>query len=250
VLAASPIETARLLLMSEQPERRVGRGLVDHMVAGYLLLEPAPPPEPAGRGPFPGSALVESFVNLDEGTRRNFRGGFSIELAGPVPLQELGVERMVPSDQVDQSRATVLHAIGEVFADRCRYVELDPDKRDWLGRPVPRVHVGWTAEDRRRAKDMRTACKALADELAIPGSRLIPLVDPLLPGAGHEAGTCAMGQGQDSVCDAWGRLRALQNVWIADASVMPTAGDRHPTLTLLAHALRAADAAAVRVGRA
>jgi choline dehydrogenase-like flavoprotein len=59
-----------------------------------------------------------------------------------------------------------------------------------------------------------------------------------------------MGQGQDSVCDAWGRLRALQNVWIADASVMPTAGDRHPTLTLLAHALRAADAAAVRVGRA
>jgi len=27
----------------------------------------------------------------------------------------------------------------------------------------------------------------------------------------------------------------------ADASVMPTAGDRHPTLTVLAHALRAAD---------
>jgi hypothetical protein len=35
-----------------------------------------------------------------------------------------------------------------------------------------------------------------------------------------------------------GRLRAINNIWVADASVFPSAGDRHPTLTVLAHALR------------
>jgi choline dehydrogenase-like flavoprotein len=56
----------------------------------------------------------------------------------------------------------------------------------------------------------------------------------------HEAGTCAMGAGADAPCDPWGRLRAIDNIWVADASVFPSAGDGHPTLTVLAHALRVA----------
>ena len=242
ILAASPIETTRILLTSEaDPQRSIGQGLVDHMVASYVLIEPAPPPSPEGRGPFPGSALVESFVNVDERSERPWRGGFSIELAGPVPLEELGIERMVASDQVERTSATVIHAIGEMFPDRRRFVDLDPDKKDYLGLAAARIHVGWTREDKQRAKDMRTACKQIADALAIPGSRLIPFVDPLLPGAGHEAGTCVMGRLESSPCDPVGRMRALGNVWIADGSVMPTAGDLHPTLTLLTHALRVAD---------
>jgi hypothetical protein len=43
------------------------------------------------------------------------------------------------------------------------------------------------------AADMRRACVGLADAIAVPGSKLIPFLDPLQPGAGHEAGTCAMG---------------------------------------------------------
>jgi choline dehydrogenase-like flavoprotein len=49
-----------------------------------------------------------------------------------------------------------------------------------------------------------------------------------------------MGRSNDAPCDPRGRLRAIDNVWIADASVFPSAGDRHPTLTILAHALRVA----------
>jgi len=246
VLAASPIETARILLLSGMRAREgVGAGLVDHMVASYVLIEPAVALSPARRGLFPGCALIESFVNAgDAASQRSYRGGFSIEVRGPMPLEELGIERMAPSDQVANTSATVIHAIGEVFPDACRRVELDPDRRDRLGRPLPRIVFDWTDEDKARATDMKTACKGVADSLAIKGSRLIPFVDPLQPGAGHEAGTTAMGQGKGSVCDRWGRLRAVQNVWVADASAMPTAGDRHPTLTLLAHAARVADAVA------
>ena len=246
VLAASPIETARILLESElgRGARGIGRNLADHMVASYVLLEPAPPPPEAGRGPFPGSALVESFVNDGCSAPRRYRGGFSIELAGPVPLETLGIERMVGSDELDRWGATLIHAIGETFPHLRRFVDLDRDTRDLLERPVPRVHLAWSREDRRMAAEMKQACIGLADELGIPGSRLVPFVDPLLPGAGHEAGTVAMGADHESPCDAWGGLRALDNVWVADASALPTPGDRHPTLTILAHATRAADATA------
>ena len=242
VLAASPIETTRILLESGlDGGGRVGEGLTDHMVASYVLVEPAPPPPAKGRGRFPGAALVESFVNVDEASARGYRGGFSVELVGPVPLEELGLERMVPSSELATTRATMLHALGEVFPDPCRRVSLDPTRRDALGRPAPRIAFGHTPEDRARAKDMKNACKSLADALAIPGSRLIPFVDPLQAGAGHEAGTAAMGLDEASVCEPHGRLRALDNLWLADASAMPTAGDRHPTLTLLVHARRVAD---------
>jgi choline dehydrogenase-like flavoprotein len=53
-----------------------------------------------------------------------------------------------------------------------------------------------------------------------------------------------MGNDESAVCDPTGRVRGLSNVWVADASVLRTAGDRHPTLTVLAHAQRAADALA------
>ena len=238
VLAASPIESARILLESELPDANIGRGFVDHLVASYLLIEPRPPSRGAGR--FPGSALVESFVNVDERSARDYRGGFSIELTGPVKLETFGVERMVPD--ADAWSATQIHALGESHPDPARWISIDRTRRDAFDRPIPVVHVGTSAEDQLLAADMKRACVAFADAIATPGSRLVAFLDPLQAGAGHEAGTCAMGSDEGSPCDRTGRVRALANVWVADASVMRTAGDRHPTLTILAHARCVADA--------
>jgi choline dehydrogenase-like flavoprotein len=244
VLAASPLETARILLSSDVDSRRwgIGRNLTDHMVASYVLLEPRPVMPPDGRGPFPGTGLIQNFVNLDEESRRPYRGGFSLELSGPTRLETLGIERMVASNETERWSATQIHAMGEVFPHEKRHVDLHPTMKDALGRPVPWVHVAWSDADREMADDMKKACISMADAVAVPGSRVIPFVDPLLNGAGHEAGTCLMGTDEATACDAHGRLRALDNVWVADASVMPSSGDRHPTLTVLAHAFRVADA--------
>jgi glucose dehydrogenase len=244
VLAASPFETARLLFTSASHLVGPRAQFVDHMVAGLVLVEPAPPPRLEGRGRFPGAALVESFVNNGPSSQRPYKGGFSIELNGPIPLDVLGLERVVASSEVDQHRATTIYAIGELFPNPHRFVELDRDCRDVLGRLVPRIHVHWTEDERTLASDMRQACRRLADEVAIPGSRVIALADPLLAGAGHEAGTFPLGVEGDAPTDLWGKLRALRNVWVADASALPTAGDRHPTLTLAAHALRASESVA------
>lgn len=242
VLAASPIETARILLESELPSAgSIGRGLVDHQVASYALIEPRPAPR-AHANPLAGATLVDPGVNFDARSARPYRGGFTLEVSGPVSLDALGLERMVSAGELEAHSATMVHAIGEIFPSRGRFVELDDARRDALGRRVPRVHFAWTREDERRAGDMRRACVALADELALPGSRLVPFTDPLDAGAGHEAGTCARAE----IVGGDGRLRALANIWIADASVMPTAGDRHPTLTLLANASRIAGSVARR----
>jgi choline dehydrogenase-like flavoprotein len=256
VLAASTIETTRILLASARAAAhpRIGRGLVDHVIVGFVLIEPRPAPSPEGRGVFPGAAVFDRFVNLgDRRTRRPYRGGFCLEVDGPHPLEliapeeqaRLGIDRFDPL----LHGFTLIHAIGETFPHPRRRVALDPSARDALGRAVPRLSFVWTDDDRAMAADMRHACLALADALAPPGSTLIPSLDSI---AGrllaHEAGTCAMGVDEDAACDPWGRLRALEGVWVADGAAMPTSGDRHPSLTLLAHAHRVAHDVARAVG--
>jgi choline dehydrogenase-like flavoprotein len=120
-------------------------------------------------------------------------------------------------------------------------ITLSRTRTDTLGRPIPIVHLATTATDRQRRSRMKATCVAFAEALAEPDAELFLLHDP--PASRylfHEAGTCAMGRSNDAPCDPRGRLRAIDNVWIADASVFPSAGDRHPTLTILAHALRVA----------
>ena len=86
---------------------------------------------------------------------------------------------------------------------------------------------------------MAAACVQVAEALAWLGAELVPDHDPQMWRTFfHEAGSCAMDRGVDSACNAWGRLRPLDNLWLADASVLPSAGDRNPTLTVLAHASR------------
>lgn len=88
---------------------------------------------------------------------------------------------------------------------------------------------------------MSKTCVAVAEAITSPGAELIRYRDPFSsPLLFHPSGTCAMGRGDELPCDPYGRLRSLENVWIADASVFPSAGDRHPTLTVLAHTLRMA----------
>lgn len=67
----------------------------------------------------------------------------------------------------------------------------------------------------------------------------------------HQCGTARMGADpQNSVVTPWGRCHDHPNLWIADASVLPTSAAVNPSLTIAAHALRVADALArVDAGR-
>jgi choline dehydrogenase-like flavoprotein len=251
VLAASPIETTRILLASELStlSPQIGRNLVHHPIVGYFLVEPHSTQSGRPRGPFPGAAFMPRFVNLGKAASRHYQGGFSIEMNGPHVLNKLppAVRKRidVSSRVASDLSVTFIHGIGETSPHCDRYVDLCPDTRDSLGRQVPRIHLAWSASEECLVTDMKAACLAVADTLACGGGRLVQYMDPFVaPLLTHEAGTCAMGTAEDAPCEARGRLRALANVWAADASALPSAGDRHPTLTILAHALRVAEAVA------
>lgn len=238
VLAASAIESCRILLASGVRHPLLGRRLADHALAAFLLLEDRPAPDTAGRGPFPGAALVPWRLE---------RAGFAVEVIGPWPLSSIDPELLSALKIAPRRGASATHlvALGELLPHRDRYVELAPRARDALGRPVPRIHLAWSDADRRLVRAMRRTCIAVAEAIAVPGSELVSQGDSLAsPILFHPSGTCAMGRSEEFPCDPFGRLRSLSNVWLADASVFPSAGDRHPTLTLLAHALRMAGSVA------
>jgi gluconate 5-dehydrogenase len=245
VLAASPVETTRLLLESGVRHPQLGRRLTDHFGLSYVLFEPSRPcGEDMSHKATP-AAFIPRFVNRGDGTKRPYRGGYSLELIGPMPMTYLDPELRAllgKNDVPPGGSFTFVSALGEQWRHKDRFVDLAPRARDTLRRRVPQVHLAWSADERRMVADMKTSCCDVAHAIASPGAELVPYRDPfVLPALFHPAGTCAMATDRSAPCDPRGRLRALPSVWVADASVFPSGGDCHPTLTVVAHALRVAE---------
>jgi choline dehydrogenase-like flavoprotein len=93
------------------------------------------------------------------------------------------------------------------------------------------------AELRERAAYLR---KLLTDRLK--GRRLTFLTDDIELNFGHPCGTCAMSNDPSTgVVDRDCRAHGIANLFIADASFMPTSGAINPSLTIAANALRVSD---------
>lgn len=77
---------------------------------------------------------------------------------------------------------------------------------------------------------------------AFRGTRILFLNRAPEPNFGHPCGTLKMGADPaHSVIRADGRSHEVENLWVADASFMPTSMGVNPSLTIAAHALRVAD---------
>ena len=252
VLCASPVETVRILMASGsqalgKSPHLVGQGLTDHLLVGHLVVLPVPAPTLGTLAPTERACTVARFVNTSRSSRRPYRGGFTVEVRGPVALDTLPDETlaMVGVDRAQAAHMShlVIHAMGESGPNADRFVGVDSQGTDGLGRLLPVINFAWGPDERLMVKDMEQAVVAVADVLAVPGSRSIPLDRPLEnPGAGHEAGGCRMGRSpRTSVTDITGAVRGVPGLYVADASLMPSALDRPPTLTLMALALNVAD---------
>jgi choline dehydrogenase-like flavoprotein len=239
ILAASAIETARILLETARVTGArlspgIGQGLVDQLIVGRIVTSARPSGATGVREPF----LIPSFVNIG-GPRRAYRGGFSVEVSRAARLDALPptIRAALPSTHADEGAPSIwmVHALGEMFPRIGREVRLDPSQRDAVGRAVPIVHTAVNDEELLMVDDMEETCDVVATSLAGPDALVIPTLSPrtafLL---GHEAGTCAMGASLEYPVDLGGRVRGIRGVRVADGALMPTATDRHPTAALLA----------------
>lgn len=240
VFAASAIESARLLDATDGLELpKLGQGLHEHVYCGAIAIVPIPPLDTEA-GPLERGARIP--VECCESGL-----SFSTEIRGPIGLATLDDEDLgllgFTRAAAEQHSFYSVFAIGEVPPSPRRRVRFDASSLDSLGRPIPVIELPALSPDETTlARAMRSRCHALAKVLGGSKGLTVPIRDPRDRVLGHEGGTCGMGTRQSgAVTDCDGAVFSARGLYVADAGRMPTALDRHPSLTVAALALGTAE---------
>lgn len=133
-------------------------------------------------------------------------------------------------------RLAGIHFVGEDMPVPGNGVSLHPTLKDAFGMPLSVL----TYNDHPNNKLMREHAWQRAEEIFIAAGAESVLRVPPFPDT-HLMGTCRMGNDpKTSVVDRWGRTHDVENLFIADGSVFPTATAENPSLTIAALAIRQA----------
>lgn len=140
--------------------------------------------------------------------------------------------------------ALAVGAIGQVVPDARSGIDLDLEQLDAHGLPVARISSVLTEQSIKRLRQMAVASRAVLSEAGAVLVEEASSRDAFT--ATHVFGTARMGTDSSvSVVDPLGRAHDHPNLWVADASTFPTSGGgESPSLTIMALALRTADAIA------
>jgi len=247
-IAGNVVETTRLLLNSHSrafphglanSSGMVGKNYMRHVLAGVVGLMPGP-------------------VNLHRGTHqagivtdergydasRGFAGGilfltvpFTPEVLARLLIPGAWGQRITSVlERYDHLAAMLVH--GEDLPQESNFIGLHPDRRDQYGLPVPVVHYREHPNSRRLMQYALHQGRKIYESLG--AAEVFDMVD-VFP-ATHNMGTARMGKDPEtSVCNRWGQTHDIENLFVSDGSVFPTAGCENPTLTIVALALRQAD---------
>jgi choline dehydrogenase-like flavoprotein len=268
IVAASTIETARLLLLSAtsgHPDGlgnrsgQLGRNLMFHHFtqAAAFFSENVH----AWRGPST-TVTLDDFVGPDFGDAAKTAGlpylkGGICEVGGTLTLLAeakayAGIGGVWGRAHKDLMRGGTIRdhvagisMIGEDLPQLANRVDLDPGIRDVYGFPVPRITYSPHAHELAASAYYQPKLQAICQ--AAPGASTGLAFDTDAPTAGtlpstkHVMGTARMGDSPaSSVVDSFGRVHEVEGLVIADGSVFVSSGGFNPTLTIMALALRAA----------
>jgi len=268
VVACQAIETCRLLLLSDGPRHprglangsgQVGRNLVfsaSALGAGDFPLAEAPDDERAALadyGPFVNRALQE-WYHVDDPALGGAAKGGTIEfvLQHPNALARANALKWRDDGRLLWGRAlkerlhqdfTGMRRLNfEVFADWLPHadchVRLDPDVIDRWGVPVARIRLGFHPHNARVTGFLAARAEEALKRLGAANvrSRLYESPPPNLV-----AGGCRFGDDPaTSVLDTHCRAHEADNLFVSDASFMPTGGSVPYTWTVYANAFRVA----------
>jgi choline dehydrogenase-like flavoprotein len=114
-------------------------------------------------------------------------------------------------------------------------------RRDAYGVPRAALHWRWRGEEQQQLGTLRGHFAAALERAHLGRVTTLRDLRPD-PNAHHHAGTTRMhADPRHGVVDAECRVHAFDNLWMAGASVFPTAGFANPVLTVVALADRLAD---------
>ena len=261
IVAASTLESTRLLLNSKSRRHPNGLGnssgvlghyLVDHFggtgASGLL-------PMFAGRDTLnedgkSSGIFVPRFRNLDQATKhQKFIRGYGYEGGSAIGAFP-GVARRIEgfgSEFKKQVRRWYVAPIGvttraNMLSRFENFVEIDPDGVvDAWGIPVLKVHIQHSDNEREMGKDAAEMAESLlrgagAQEIGV--SRQLTVPGRII----HELGTARMGRDpKKSVLNGFNQVHDVKNVFVTDGAAYVGAANQNPTLTILALTIRACE---------
>lgn len=264
VVAASTLESTRILLNSKSRQHGnglgnssgvLGRYLVDHWggigASGYFhLLAGRDVVNEDGKA---SGLFIPRFRNLDKQTRhQRFVRGYGFECGAgtrrfPGHARNPAFAPGFGSEFKKQVRHWYTAPVSmttraEMLSRFENFVEIDPDGVvDAWGVPVLKVHIQHSDNEREMAKDAAEASheilRAAGAEVVSTGGRLTA------PGRIiHELGTARMGNDpKTSVLNRFNQCWDAKNVFVTDGAAFVSSANQNPTLTILALTMRACD---------
>jgi len=258
ILAASTLESARLLLLSKSSQHpngignssgHVGHNFCEHVmgpgVSGFMKdLVGKPRTNDDGR---PGSFYIPRFRNL-EGKRSEFLRGYGFEGGSGTQMMPSSA-RATPGFGEEYKKhvreyagATIeMGAFGEVLPRYENFVDLDPAVKDDWGIPVLRFSYEFGENERKMAKDMAAAGREMFEAAKF---EVLSGSDEILPEGWsiHELGTARMGSDpKTSVVNQFQQCHDVKNLLVVDGSTHVNASCQNPTWTIMALCWRSCD---------
>ena len=254
VLAASAIETARIMLNSKSSlypngiansNGHVGKHLNDHIRCsggGYVpQVYGVKAYNDAGYG---GHGYMPRFTRSYQ-EKAGFIRGYEVRFSSGKGIDGAidGFGADLKSGIKDHYQARVgLLGFGEKLDNPGTYLEIDPSGAvDIYGIPIVKIHSALCENDLKIFRDMQEKFRII---LEAAGAEHISINQtPPIPGISeHETGTCRMGSDpKESVCNSFGQTHEVKNLFVADGSLFTQQTDKSPTVTIAALAMRGAD---------
>ena len=269
VLAASALESARLLLNSRSAQHPNGLANSSGTVGKYITDTTGT--DVAGFIP----AMVDHVPHNEDGVggmhvympwwidnrKLDFPRGYHIEVWGGLGEPSYGfmggIHRYPGAGgygatlKADYRRywgATIgFSGRGEMIPNENSYAELDPGVVDQWGIPVLRFHWKWSDHEYNQVKHMQETFRSLVSQM---GGEVFSSMPTKEQGYGiatggriiHELGGARMGNDpKTSVLNSNAQAHDCRNLFIADGGPFVTQADKNPTWTILALAWRTSD---------
>jgi choline dehydrogenase-like flavoprotein len=238
VLCAGAVETPRLMLHAGigNGNGQVGKNFMAHVATQVWGTFDEPVRMNKG---FPATVISEDMVRPSDA---DFPSGYITQSLGVVPVtwaQGVVRERKLFGDTLmryleQYNFVAGIGMNGDCLPAKGNFLELS-DELDESGMAKPRVHFSYGKSElsmSTHAEKLMTAAWQAA------GARDCWTLQRMA----HVIGTCRMGvSAEENVVDAYGRSHEIENLWVCDNSVFPSALAANPALTIMALGLRTAE---------
>ena len=265
IVAASAVDSTRILLNSESRHHPNGLGNGSDVIGRYLVEQfrfhvEAYAPQLFGAKATNDDGISGAHIYLprfeDSDEKRGYLRGWGMQFWGsgckssvPWAKTRPGFGKDFKNDVKNRYPSLIaLHPYGEALPYAHNRITVRKDRKDRFG--VPLMHIDYSLGEN-ELKMMDRMYDVVEEVLHEMKAEPLPYkrgdIDRL-GAAIHEHGTCRMGENpKRSAVNRDGRMHEVENVYVVDGSVFPTPTEKNPTLTILANAWRCTDALAAEM---